>query len=782
MANKKSFRKAVVSTIISMMLCISMLVGTTFAWFTDSVTSSGNVIKSGTLKVTMEYSDAVLSQTEDGWMDASKDAIFSYDNWEPGYTSVKYVKIENEGSLDLKYELGIFTDEVAQGVDLASVIEVYAFEGAQVITRDMLVVGNENYVDTLSSIIARADVVTSGVLYADDADKAGETYKIYTLALKMSDNAGNEYQDKTVGGSFAVRLLATQLNSEADSFDKDYDKDADYKVEVESAEELMTAIKQGGNVKMMKDVALGEGEKLTVPAGVVVTLDMNGNTINGGYQEGSDTKHVYAIENRGTLTLKNGTVNARGVGNYGDLTVESGTYNAIDTNGGAAIWCYEGATLTVNGGTFYGADTFDTAGAGALSTAVNTTTVINGGTFISEADKTYAVISRGEMTINDGTYVSDHGTVAAMSGSKMTINGGTYATAAIGKGSHHTVYTTDSEIVINGGSFKHMQVGASNTGSVVISASNSAKVTINGGNFDSVEGAFAYNTAKVEINGGNFANKAKTVYQQSAAVGVKQFVAQGLAMLENGDGTWTVIPATSTETLTLTDGAVLELGEEATIPAKVVVTGDVTIKGAKNPADGVKMIKTLSATEGANITVEDTVTMNNFSFGATATAGANYVIDGDGKIEANYGFFQHGNYELYADFATGYMYYSYGSDITVYGTFESEGKGDGLDYVRGTVTIANGGRSIHKGALWVGQPASWGAMSATLIVEEGAYVEAKSLCVYAGSELKIDGTNAVAGEIINIVCKSLTVEGTVSVINNDALTVTYAGNKFSFVA
>ena len=58
-----------------------------------------------------------------------------------------------------------------------------------------------------------------------------------------------------------------------------------------------------------------------------------------------------------------------------------------------------------------------------------------------------------------------------------------------------------------------------------------------------------------------------------------------------------------------------------------------------------------------------------------------------------------------------------------------------MDYVRGNLTIAAGGKSIHDKTLWVGQPASWGAMSASLTIEPGGYVEATTLKVYGGSTL-----------------------------------------------
>ena len=89
--------KAMLMSILSLVLCISMLVGTTFAWFTDSVTSSGNIIKSGKLKVGMYWADGTeaVPTENDGWTNAADGAIFTYDNWEPGYVEVRHIKIAN---------------------------------------------------------------------------------------------------------------------------------------------------------------------------------------------------------------------------------------------------------------------------------------------------------------------------------------------------------------------------------------------------------------------------------------------------------------------------------------------------------------------------------------------------------------------------------------------------------------------------------------------------------------------------------------------------------------
>lgn len=198
---------------ISLLLCVSMLIGTTFAWFTDSVTSSNNIIKSGTLKVQMEWRDASGAVgTQTTYKDASSGAIFNSELWEPGYTDAKNIKISNVGTLALKYHLNIApTDEVSE---LAEVIDVYFAEGEIAVTdRTMTSLTN---VGTLADILAGMPANMSGALEAEDSVTV-------TIALKMKEEANNDYQGLSIGSDFAVVLLATQDNVEPDSIDKEYD-------------------------------------------------------------------------------------------------------------------------------------------------------------------------------------------------------------------------------------------------------------------------------------------------------------------------------------------------------------------------------------------------------------------------------------------------------------------------------------------------------------------------------------------------------------------------------
>lgn len=213
MTNKKGTKRSLLMSALAMLLCVSMLIGSTFAWFTDSVTSAGNIIKSGTLDVEMYYADGKEDPAKVNWTDASTGAIFTYDNWEPGYTEVRHIKIENKGTLALKYELTVTPDGEAS--KLTDVIDVYYLDPAAQLS-DRASIDAQYRRGTLTEVLAGMATTASGKLLPESSDTI-------TIALKMQEGATNEYQGLSIGSDFSVVLIATQLNHEKDSFDENYD-------------------------------------------------------------------------------------------------------------------------------------------------------------------------------------------------------------------------------------------------------------------------------------------------------------------------------------------------------------------------------------------------------------------------------------------------------------------------------------------------------------------------------------------------------------------------------
>lgn len=200
MNNKKTTKRALLSSVLSFVLCMAMLIGTTFAWFTDNATSGVNTIQSGKLDIVLEMKDA------DGkWVDAQGKTLdfIKADNsdtilWEPGCTyQLPAIRVRNNGNLALKYEL------VINGVNGdAKLLEAIDFTANG----------------------AALKTFTGELLPKDEGTYISEEIVIQG---HMKEEAGNEYQDKKIEG-ISISVFATQLAYEHDSFDNQYDKNAIY--------------------------------------------------------------------------------------------------------------------------------------------------------------------------------------------------------------------------------------------------------------------------------------------------------------------------------------------------------------------------------------------------------------------------------------------------------------------------------------------------------------------------------------------------------------------------
>ena len=324
MKKTKSTKRSLLMSILSLLMCVSMLIGSTFAWFTDSVTSTGNIVKSGTLDVEMYWAkgNEDPNATATVWADASKGAIFNNDKWEPGYTEVRHIKISNVGTLALKYQLHILANgDVSK---LADAIDVYFVDPAVQVS-DRTALDGVEPVGTLTEVLAGMPGNVSGDLNAGDSN-------VVTLALKMRESAGNEYQGLEIGSDFVIQLLATQDTVESDSFDNQYDANAEFLPVNESAAIVNNNGKLGEEVVLTADMPYGT-IKVTVPAGAqlssadVASLKLTVKNAANGYSGQLTVNQVatgYEIYVDGVADYINPFVDATGrkLYNYSDVKVE----------------------------------------------------------------------------------------------------------------------------------------------------------------------------------------------------------------------------------------------------------------------------------------------------------------------------------------------------------------------------------------------------------------------------------------------------------------------------
>ena len=333
----KSTKKSLFTSVLALFLCFSMLLGTTFAWFTDTVTSTNNKIVAGSLKVDLELFDKETGTWES--IKNSQKAIFSHKNWEPGYTEVKILRITNKGSLALKWDASIIPlDELTA---LADVIDVYVYSGktAPNARPDRNNLEAEGYLKagTLREFAEGLDTESASALLAGESDYLG-------IALKMRTEAGNEYKNISCG-EFDIRIVATQYSaeSEKDSFDENYDsgaqfpvfKPADVNLGVKTQNGVVTedAYKKTGNASMK------------VPAGTKTTKDRLGLTVSEMATSSSNVTleeneiirpldvHVDGVASDNTkaiiITLDEAMMTGLNIGNYKLYHVEDGVSNLM---------------------------------------------------------------------------------------------------------------------------------------------------------------------------------------------------------------------------------------------------------------------------------------------------------------------------------------------------------------------------------------------------------------------------------------------------------------------
>ena len=366
MTNRKSTKRALLGSVMAMVLCLAMLVGATFAWFTDTASTGVNKIQAGNLDIEIQDETGKAIDTL-AW--ATKDGTaFAEDGktplWEPGCTyTLTPFQIVNKGNLTLKYKIVVTGLEGDTGL-----LKVIKFTYKT---------GEETF-----------DMNTEGHLTAN-----GGASKVITVSAHMDEAAGNEYMNKTLEG-VKFTVYATQDTVEYDSFNNTYDANATYPVV--NVTELKEALTNGGVVAVTKDIQTNNIED-TAAARIVISQPTTLNL----------EKKIITPDNMG-----NNNTNFCALIIDADTTINAGENGGIDTgvNGGYGINVRNGATLTINGGYYYGGGTAVQVQKGTL--------IINGGTFACEpySNPTYGY----NFLINclDGAY--KNGTAKAI------IQGGTF--------------------------------------------------------------------------------------------------------------------------------------------------------------------------------------------------------------------------------------------------------------------------------------------------------------------------------------------------------------------
>ncbi len=289
MKNRKSTKRALVLSVCSIALCMVMLVGTTFAWFTDTASTAVNTIQSGILDIELQ------KEVNGDWVDVGTEPLEfvkaegAPENeavlWEPGceYRLPK-LRILNKSNLALKYK--VLISGINGDAELNDVID-WTIDGVAI--------------DTELHMLPT------------------QTEQVFTISGKMQETAGNEYQNKTIEG-VTITVVATQDAVEHDSYNNTYDANAEYPdVPVTlSRDKLNTEL----TLDDLKDET-GKAAPVEVSLGEVAAEDIAYSENNSGYTGkgvllGSTKLNKYnakpAAAGEYKFTFKDGTINSAATG------------------------------------------------------------------------------------------------------------------------------------------------------------------------------------------------------------------------------------------------------------------------------------------------------------------------------------------------------------------------------------------------------------------------------------------------------------------------------------
>ena len=318
--NKKATKRALLTSVMALVMCVVMLVGTTFAWFTDTASTGVNKIVAGNLDV--DIVDEKGDSLDGGTLSFVNKENQSNILWEPGATFfTQGFKIVNKGNLALKYKV-----VVSGTTGDAKLLKAIEFDVVTEKTKEA----------------AEALAKEGNLLKQNDSAPADNG--VYYLRGHMKEDAGNEYKNLTLDG-ISITVYATQYTYEKDSFDELYDANAGKDTEYYTLAEFnaLTKIPDGvktvyvdlggkslqngltiGNADIADHYHYGEWNSAVAPAGYPHKTSIDNYTTH----DGDKVRYIYSTGKPSVNVILTGSV--LGASDTGDFNAGAITLQVPD--------------------------------------------------------------------------------------------------------------------------------------------------------------------------------------------------------------------------------------------------------------------------------------------------------------------------------------------------------------------------------------------------------------------------------------------------------------------
>ena len=484
-------KKVLLTSILSIVLCLSLMVGATFALFTS--TSTVNIaVTSAKVSVVAKVNNLqykTLNVTE--WTDATNN-VATFDN-----IGSSAVLDETAGTVTI--------DKIVPGDAIKVNVDVENTSTVRVQYKIQMVIEGELAPALKTSTIL--DGVETKIYNGATAWKvleSGNTIDSFPIIVEFADSdSNNDYKGKNANITFIVHAI--QGNADTS--------------QVGTVSDLMSAIACGDDATLTNDIVLDE--TIVIPENKEISIDLNGKNLIAPAGE-------YAISNENGGTLYLGDSSLANTYSLRRNTVLSG--GVVE----GVVYTAEGSTTIVNGGVYSAKENEAYVFLNYKGTLIINDATINGGS----SYPIYSYNDGHKLVINNATVNGKFGCINAYAAGTVEVNGGNfYMTGVSGKTSHLVYMSGTTKMTINGGNFVKLEgISMSATGGGGICTASSSEIIINGGNFaGDYRDIYVWSaTSKITVNAGNFKFSPTS---EGAKIGAESTVTQ------NADGTYTVVKA-----------------------------------------------------------------------------------------------------------------------------------------------------------------------------------------------------------------------------------------------
>lgn len=361
MLKSKNTKRALLTSVLLMVLSLTLLIGSTFAWFTDSVTSSNNKIVAGNLDVELEYATFNEDGSIKDWKSVEGVSLFDENVlWEPGYTQVVYLKVRNAGTLALKYKFSVNVIAEISGTnvkgDSFNLSDYLVF--GQVVTSEMKTYATrEDAWDAVGNTRGLKEYSNESTLNAKEEEYIALVVYMPTIVENEANYRGNEIPSIELG----INLIATQTPFESDSYGNQYDAGVEYPVTTQADfVQALNSAKAGDTLVLTDGVyelptanyQITDGIEITGKEGTVLTVDAAKN--GDPYAQTSNSGMLISGNN---VTISNVTIIGENIGSNeydafvrisgNNVTLENVTINSTTNSSPIIISSTDGENNTI---------------------------------------------------------------------------------------------------------------------------------------------------------------------------------------------------------------------------------------------------------------------------------------------------------------------------------------------------------------------------------------------------------------------------------------------------